>query len=146
MVGKVTAEQLAEIKSAPEGVLNKELALRFGITPQYVSMIRKGVSRPLAARIPADEAEAKLIEIRGMSTMIQKRAQAVDDAMDCVLLSLQDLKQTPISDKREKRLALIVRALRDIAEATGALRGSASLGEMSDADVRAALAVEVAHG
>lgn len=144
MAAKVTAEQIAEIQAAPSTVIHKELAFKFGVSPQYISMIRRGVSKPSAARIDRAEIEAKLQEIRGVSTMIQKRAQAADDMMDVCLLSLDDLKRTPSSEKREKRLAILARALRDIAEATTALRGADSLGGMSDDDLRKALAAEVA--
>ncbi len=148
MSGKITESQLEWIKSAPPDTPHTVIAMQFGVSPQYISQVRRGVggeasttARPEEPLLSKEASEAQLQAVRGSSTMVQKRAQAADDLMDCVLLALDDLKRTRNPDRREKRISVLARSLRDIAEATTVLRGVGTLSEMTDEDVKAALLV-----
>lgn len=139
MAGKLTAEEIAQIHSAPYAEKNADLARKFKISRQYVGQIRKGHVAPLATLVSVEDTNARLESIRGVSTMIQKRAQAADDLMDCVLLELDDLKRTADPIRRGKRISVLARSLRDIADATTVLKGVGPLAEMTNEELRDAL-------
>lgn len=137
--GKLTVDQVALIKAAPEETTNSALADEFEVSPQAISMIRRGVMHAKAERLTPDEVEVEIQRIVGVPDMTLMRAKAADEIMQCVLLCLDDLKRTKDPANREKRVAILAGALRDVAEATTVLKSPATLGEMTDDEIIAAL-------
>lgn len=139
--GKLTAEDLLEIRRSRAS--NRTLAKRFGVGHAYIGKIRRGEKKPVAERLATEDAAAKIQAVIGVAPLVVKRAKAGEDLLDCVLLCLDDLKKTTHMENRERRVSILARALRDVAESTEMLRKSRMLEEMTDDDVRRALAQSV---
>lgn len=137
--GKLTLEQVDQIKNAPAEVTNATLAAEYEVSAQAISGIRRGVMLTKAERLTPDEASVEITRIVGIPDMTLMRAKAADEIMQCVLLCLDDLKRTVDPANREKRVAILAGALRDVAEATTVLKSPATLGEMTDDEIIAAL-------
>ena len=128
------------VRTAPATKTNKELATKHGITPQYVSLIRRGRVIPKAARLPIDEVDARVLEIAGDKGVTAKRARAVEMLFDAILLELDDIKRQERTESRHKRLSVVGRALKDASDCAATLRRSAALEAMTDQEVLQALA------
>lgn len=129
------------IRKAPPEQTNAALAKKHGITPQYVSLIRRGRVVPKSARLDAKEVDARVLEIAGDSGVTAKRAKAVELLFDAILLELDDIKLQERQDSRAKRLSVVARALKDASDCAAALRKASALEAMTDDELKAALAL-----
>ena len=128
------------IRQAPADKTNAALAKKYGITPQYVSLIRRGRVVPKSARLDSKAVDARVLEIAGDSGVTAKRAKAVELLFDAILLELDDIKLQERQDSRAKRLSVISRALKDASDCAASLRRASALEAMTDEELRAALA------
>ena len=128
------------IRKAPASATNAALAKKHGITAQYVSQIRRGRVVPKAARLPAAEVDARVIEIAGDGGVTGKRAKAIEGLIDVILLSIDDIKLQERTEGKEKRIATLAVALKNVSDCADSVRKTGALEAMTDEELKAALA------
>ena len=128
---KVTAEQIAEIRSSE--MSGRELALKFRVTPQYISMIRRGQNPSTARRDPAEVAK-EMADIQTL-TPLERETIAIDEIMQCVIAGIRDVKLMPQNDKRDKRLMFLTKCFKDCQDAKAGVGKRRDLGDLTDEQI-----------